>query len=773
MKKIISIVLVVIVLFTLSFGSISASAAVGDNRMTEIEPNNTMSSADRIYNDYTVNGVVRAGSSDMDYFKFTLYSTTMVDVLCVSKYSSLLMGIWNSSEKCVAAATYLGYSDGNATFSITKTLSAGTYYLVLFDEDDYGNNIYTYHIEYATSTHTHSYYSSVVNPTCVAQGYTQYTCSCGATYNGNYTSPTGKHTYSSAESISAQKHIAYCTVCYDYIEESHIYTDLIDTTCNKCDSTRAAYTGTTLTKNSNGEWIYIKNGSYSNETTLVKYNNEWWYVKNGKLCKDNTLVKYNGTWYHVKDGKLVRDTAVVEYSGTGYYVKNGVLNSNANGLVKTSDSDWYYLSAGKVVKKTGLISYNGSWWYIKNGKLCKDNTLVKYNGVWYHVNGGKWVKDTTLVKYNNVWYYVVGGKLNNANTLCSYGGKLYHVNGGKMVKDTTLVKYNNVWYYVKDGVVNNATTLVKYNNAWYAVKNGKMLTENTLISYNGSWYHVNGGKWVKDTTLVKYNNKWYYVSGGLVDFSYNGKALYNKKYYTIKDGIMVSNIAATTNVNSPTLVYQDSKVKIYFKKATSDGVYFDVQNLTSVTITIQADAIALNGHSTDRITMSDDIAPYSTGEVKARCSISGVGQVGTISGQLRVIDFGDSFDSYDAKFDTIVVNPNVKVTKPTISNKLVYSDSKVKIYYKGVNSNGVVFTVENLTNIVITIQADSVSLNGRSTDRITMSDDVAPHSVGDVVARCSLPSSVGSVNFVGGQLNIIDFNHSFSSYDASFYNIAV
>lgn len=227
-----------------------------------------------------------------------------------------------------------------------------------------------------------------------------------------------------------------------------------------------------------------------------------------------------------------------------------------------------------------------------------------------------------------------------------------------------------------------------------------------------------------------------------------------------------------SNYINPILVYQDSKVKIYYKQYTNNGVVFEVENLTNVTITIQADTLALNYRSTDNISMSDDVSPYSIGEVVARCSISDVENVGIISGQLRIIDFNKSFRTYDATFVNVVVDSSVNLSKPSVSQPLVYSDSRVKIYYKEMHSSGVVFTVENLTNVVITIQADSISINKRSTDNITMSDDVSPQSRGDVVARCSF-GNVPTVELVSGQLRIIDFNDSFRTYDATFYNVSV
>ncbi len=472
MKKVISILLVMIMLFTLSFGTISANADVGDYTMDEVEPNSTMGYADRIYNDYTVSGYLDAYNYDLDYFKFILSSTAQVSVICACDWSSMCMGILNSNDDFLATATYEGYTDnGNHMFTITATLSAGTYYLVLFDEDDYGYNDYMFYFEYA-SAHTHLYSPTVIAPTCVDEGYTEYTCSCGSSYTDNYTQATGIHTIFYAERLDSQWHSGYCESCCEYVYQNHIYDDILDTRCNSCSNTRAAFTGTALTKNLNGEWVYIVNGAYSNATTLVKHNNEWWYVKNGKLCRDNTLFLYNGQWYHVNNGKWVKDTTLVKYNNEWFYVSEGRL-SRANTLCLYG-GQWYHVNGGKWVKDTTLVKYNNEWFYVKGGRLCRDNTLFLYNGQWYHVNNGKWVKDTTLVKYNNEWFYVSGGRLNRANTLCLYGGQWYHVNNGKWVKDTTLVKYNGTYYYVRNGRVDfNFTGKIKYNGKYYKVTNGR------------------------------------------------------------------------------------------------------------------------------------------------------------------------------------------------------------------------------------------------------------------------------------------------------------
>lgn len=103
-----------------------------------------------------------------------------------------------------------------------------------------------------------------------------------------------------------------------------------------------------------------------------------------------------------------------------------------------------------------------------------------------------------------------------------------------------------------------------------------------------------------------------------------------------------------------TTVYEDDRVKINFIKATKSGIEFLAENKTNATITFQADSFAINGLSTNDITMSDDVTAQSKGKITARCSVEDI-NVETISGQFRVIDFNKSFKTYDASFVNISV----------------------------------------------------------------------------------------------------------------------
>lgn len=107
---------------------------------------------------------------------------------------------------------------------------------------------------------------------------------------------------------------------------------------------------------------------------------------------------------------------------------------------------------------------------------------------------------------------------------------------------------------------------------------------------------------------------------------------------------------------SPTTVFEDSRVKISFVKLDTDGVKFLVENKTNINITIQADSVAINGFSSNDITMSDDVAPNSKGFVTAQTGeLADVGSPEKVSGNLRIIDFNNSFETYDASFTDVVI----------------------------------------------------------------------------------------------------------------------
>ena len=463
--------------------------------------------------------------------------------------------------------------------------------------------------------------------------------------------------------------------------------------------------------------------------------------------------------------------------------------------------------AGSRIIVTGWYVVNGKWCYYDQGvkavsKWVRDSKGWCYLDVQGHMVYNKWVKDSIGWCYVGADGYMVYNKwVKDSIGWCYVGADGYMVYN-KWVKDSKgwcyvgadgymvynkWVRDSKGWCYVGADGYMVYNKWVKDSKGWCYVGANGYMTVNDWVKSGGKWYFCNSSGYMA-TGWVKTGGNWYYMdsSGAMIT---GWKQLGGKWYYFYNSGIMATNVIMSggyingDGVWDPNgtpydrvynkLIYSDSRVDIYFYQLAKDRVWFKVKNKTSEEITIQADSIALNRNSTDNIIMSSDIAPYSTGYADAKCSFPGIYTVGQISGQLRVISFGGAFKTYTAPFVNITVDSTVAVQTPSVSAPLVYSDEKVDIYFKEATSDGVYFTVRNKTDINITIQANSVSVNGYSTDRITMSDDVAPGCVGVVRARCT-PGATGSAVYkVGGTLRIIDFNHSFDTYSASFANISV
>ena len=82
------------------------------------------------------------------------------------------------------------------------------------------------------NVHIHSYSRQVVAPTCSEGGYTIFTCSCGESYTGDYTSATGQHRWVMDYDyvpVYEERGIHICNVCgkdiTDMTLEQHYFGD--------------------------------------------------------------------------------------------------------------------------------------------------------------------------------------------------------------------------------------------------------------------------------------------------------------------------------------------------------------------------------------------------------------------------------------------------------------------------------------------------------------------------------------------------------------------
>ncbi|KLV29237.1 hypothetical protein [Priestia megaterium] len=106
----------------------------------------------------------------------------------------------------------------------------------------------------------------------------------------------------------------------------------------------------------------------------------------------------------------------------------------------------------------------------------------------------------------------------------------------------------------------------------------------------------------------------------------------------------------------------------------------------------------------------------------------------------------------------------------------VFSNDQVTISYKEVTAEGVKFLVENKTDKSLTIQADSVAINGFSVNSndISMSDDIAPKSKGYAVAMTDKLTDAGTPEKISGSLRVIDMNSTnMETIQAQFTDVAI
>ena len=114
------------------------------------------------------------------------------------------------------------------------------------------------------------------------------------------------------------------------------------------------------------------------------------------------------------------------------------------------------------------------------------------------------------------------------------------------------------------------------------------------------------------------------------------------------------------------------------------------------------------------------------------------------------------------------------IDKPISKDGLkLFEDDKVKISYLKTTTNGMEFMVENKTDIVLTISADTLSINGLNiSEMIIMIKDVSPKSKGRVVAPFDTSNYDSNVHTISGQFKVYDLN-DFDFFSIPFVNVKV
>ncbi|MBO4650333.1 MAG: hypothetical protein J5653_03980 [Clostridiales bacterium] len=182
------------------------------------------------------------------------------------------------------------------------------------------------------------------------------------------------------------------------------------------------------------------------------------------------------------------------------------------------------------------------------------------------------------------------------------------------------------------------------------------------------------------------------------------------------------------------IVYQDDKTVIHFNKVDSDGVHFTVDNLAAYEVTVQCDSLAIDGISILDYIMSDKVSAGTSAEVVTKCELEIIPQqIGTVSGQLNIVDFDDYSNTYPALFDTTVIDSSV-APAPAPTGTLLYSDDYLQVYFKELTGDGAVFEMVNPTAQDVEPRITALAINGRNiTDPTWYDCELAPHSMGNLV----------------------------------------
>lgn len=251
--------------------------------------------------------------------------------------------------------------------------------------------------------------------------------------------------------------------------------------------------------------------------------------------------------------------------------------------------------------------------------------------------------------------------------------------------------------------------------------------------------------------------------------------------------------AANQPVNL-TEIYNDENCAIHFYKVEEEknkvNVYFRVNNKTGRTLTFQSNCISINGESTNNIIMSDEISPNSNGTIKMRLNnlkeeYFDFKNISSLSCNFKILDFNDTnFHNgergYSVAIDTVQIPCENDPITSGVDGIQFYDDERISIAYLNTEQDDediqVYFRVANKTSDVLTIQCKSLGLNGEAVSNIIASEEVAPHSAGNISVKCKVDLNfvdIENITSLTGSLRVIAFDNpelynGKNSYDITF-----
>ena len=201
--------------------------------------------------------------------------------------------------------------------------------------------------------HTHSYTSKVTAPTCVDQGYTTHTCSCGEEYVDSYVDATGVHNFVDGE----------CTECGE--PDPNARTTVTISKTHKEITTLAG-----VSTSSNGGSLNGKNIDLDENITVVfnkgsSTSNPAYYSESIRLYQNGATLTIKGTGM-----KTIVITLANDAAGDGPIAVTGGTADNAN----TPTNYAYTITVNEGVSEV-VITTKGT---DKNSRLYVANIEVQY-----------------------------------------------------------------------------------------------------------------------------------------------------------------------------------------------------------------------------------------------------------------------------------------------------------------------------------------------------------------------------------------------------------
>ncbi len=294
----------------------------------------------------------------------------------------------------------------------------------------YGNGTCTYCGEKDPNYHEHSYTSSVIAPTCEAEGVRTYLCACGDTYSEVIASLG----HSFADGMCAVCGVQDPNLVVPQPEKNGI-SKAEDGNFYYYVDGEVATSFTGLADNSVGTW-YILNGQVQTSYDgLITYEGTKYDIKAGMVSGYDGLKKMEGVWLYfdggvndvafeglsvkngmacyVQNGEInFNKTDIIDDNGVLKYVKYGIFRNTLDGLVKGSDGVWRYVEDGVFTGTyEGLAKNAAGWWYIKNSLVDTTFTGLGRNhvGQWYVKWGQPQVSYTGTVTFDGVTYSIKNG----------------------------------------------------------------------------------------------------------------------------------------------------------------------------------------------------------------------------------------------------------------------------------------------------------------------------------------------------------------------------